>query len=172
MQLRCEQHQAARLAATAATSVASPPLEHAHMSSALFSALPQLLARLHPCPAAASSLDLRLFNEHYVVKVSLHTRTSRLPNPPPPTPPHPPPVPNRLHVQPPESYAEFRSSRQPVHTKQQDCNIIWSSVGTAMMWSSWICYKVPYLSFWVLGFGFGVSVSPTPCIRICDCLSR
>ena len=151
MRLRCEQHQAARLAATAATSVASPPLEHAHMSSALFSALPQLLARLHPCPAAASSLDLRLFNEHYVVKVSLHTRTSRLPNPPPP----PPPVPNRLHVQPPESYAEFRSSRQPVHTKQQDCNIIWSSVGTAMMWSSWICYRVGTLLV-VLGFGFWV----------------
>jgi hypothetical protein len=63
-QLRCEQHQAA----VAAQAAASPPSDHSLMSSALFTTLPQLLARLCPCPAPLRSLDLRLFNEHYVVK--------------------------------------------------------------------------------------------------------
>lgn len=73
MQLRRGQHQAAITAQAAAASAEPPPIgDHALMSQALFATLPQLLARLCPCPASRRTLDLRLFNEHYVVKVTFH----------------------------------------------------------------------------------------------------
>jgi len=64
----------------------------------------QLLARLSP-----SSIDLRLFNEHYVVKVNRKPQTAK--NRKPQT------ASRKLHFnhwQPPESFAEFSWHRDDV----------------------------------------------------------